>query len=104
MGLFDSGATKQLKKDAGFIGQLVAGQAVGELPPGAAQEVIDSETQRERLRAALDAAAAELGHEKALKKAVKEAGSMARIHLEVREQHVGAVPQAAENAILAMVG
>jgi hypothetical protein len=27
MGLFDSAATKRLKKDAGFIGQLVAGQA-----------------------------------------------------------------------------
>jgi hypothetical protein len=103
MGLFDSAATKQLKKDAGFIGQLVAGQALGELPPGAAQEMIESETQREQLRAALDAADAELGHEKALKKAVKEAGSMARIHLEVRKQRVGDVPRAAENAILAMV-
>jgi hypothetical protein len=104
MGLFDSAATKQLKKDAGFIGQLVAGQAVGELPPGAAQEMIESETQCKQLQAALDAAAAELGHERALKKAVKEAGSMARIHLEVRNQRVGNVPQAAENAILAMVG
>jgi hypothetical protein len=34
MGLFDSAATKQLKKDSGFIGQLVAGQALEELPPG----------------------------------------------------------------------
>lgn len=103
VGLFDSAAVKQLKKDSGFIGGLITQQAYGELPPGAADEMIRSETQRAQLREAFDAAASEIGHDKALKKAVGEAGYNARMFAEIRKVRAGDLPKVAEDAIREML-
>jgi hypothetical protein len=101
--LFDSAAVKQLKKDAGFIGGLITQQAYNELPPGVAEEMIGDERQRAQLRRAFDAAANEIGHDKALKKAVGEAGYYARMFAEIRKVRAGDLPQVAEEAIRAML-
>jgi hypothetical protein len=104
MGLFDSTAVKELKKDAGFIGGLIADQALGQLPPGAADEMVRSESQRDRLLAVFDSASKEVGAEKALKKATKEAAYYARMHAELRKVPAGQLPKTAEAAILDMLG
>jgi hypothetical protein len=103
VGLFDSAAVKQLKKDAEFIGGLITQQACGELPPGAAEEMIRSETQRAKLKDAFDKAASEIGQEKALKKATKEAAYSAKMFAEIRKVPSGNLPQLAEEAIRDML-
>ncbi len=103
VGWFDSEAVKRLKKESEFIGGLVADQTFGQLPPGAAEEMVHSEAQRGQLKQALDAAAKELGDGKALKKAVKAAADYARMNAEVRKVPAGNLPQFAEEAIREML-
>lgn len=103
MGWFDSEAVKQLKKDAAFIGGLVADQAFGRLPPGAADEMIGSATQRAKLKQALDAAAKELGPDKARKKAISAAADDARMRAQVQSLPWQDVERLAEDAIRQML-
>lgn len=103
VGLFDSDAVKQLKKQSEFIAGLVAHQAFGQLPPGAAEEMVQSDSQRSQLKHALDAAARELGDDKALKRAVSAAGAHARMCAQVRSAPWHEVEQAAEDAIREML-
>ncbi len=103
MGWFDSEAVKRLKKASEFIGGLVADQAFGQLPAGAAEEMTHSESQRDQLKRALTAAAQEVGSDEALKKAMHAAGDHARMKAQVRSLPSDAVAQAAENVIKEML-
>ncbi len=103
MGWFDSEAVKRLKKASEFIGGLVADQAFGQLPAGAAEEMIQSESQRDQLKRALTGAAQEVGSDKALKKAMRAAGDHARMKAQVRSLPSDAVAQAAEDVIKEML-
>jgi hypothetical protein len=103
LGWFDSDAVKRLKSASEFVGGLVADQAFGQLPPGTADEMLNSETQREKLKFALDAAARELGPDKALKKAISAAAGHARMCAQVRNVPWQGVEQVAEDAIRQMV-
>ncbi|HUN77696.1 MAG TPA: hypothetical protein VMU32_02125 [Solirubrobacteraceae bacterium] len=78
MGLFSSDAVKHLRAEAETIATLVAMDALGEAPAGTADEVVHSESFSERLTAAYEQAAIELGHEKAFKKALKFADGPAK--------------------------
>lgn len=79
MGLLDSRTVKSLTSHAGELGQLVAEEACGNLPPGASAEEIFGEHRRESLQQSFGAAAAEIGSDKAVKKAVSAAASRARM-------------------------
>lgn len=103
LGLFDSAAVKQLKKESQFIGGVIAQQAFGELPPGAADEVVHGEVFSGRLKTAFDAAAEEVGDEKALKKALNAAGDHARMFAQVRSAPPRDLPRTAEEAIREML-
>jgi hypothetical protein len=103
VGLFDSEAVKELKKQSQFIGGLIAHQAFGQLPLGAAEEMVNSDSQRARLKQAFTVASREMGGDKALKKAVKAAGDHARMCAQVRSAPWRDVEQAAEGAISEML-
>jgi hypothetical protein len=99
MGLFDSAAVKQLKKESEFIGGVVAQQAFGELPSDAADEVVQGQHFSKQLKVAFAAAAGELGNDKALKKAMRAAGDHARMMAQVRRIPTRDLPDIAEGAI-----
>jgi hypothetical protein len=103
VGWFDSEAVKRLKNESEFIGGLVADQAFGQLPPGTADEMLNSQTQREKLKRALDAAACELGPDKALKRAIGAAAGHARMCAQVRNAPWQEVERVAEDAIRHML-
>jgi hypothetical protein len=105
MGLFSSDAVKQLRTEAKSIGTLVAMDALGEVPAGTADEVMHSESFGERLTAAYEQAAQELGHETAFKKALKFADGPAKAiayHRDrSREKEVGRRAEAVVEEMLA---
>ncbi len=103
MGLFDSPAVKQLKKESEFIGGVVAQQAFGELPPGTADEVVHGQHFSKQLREAFAVAAGELGNDKALKKATRAAGDHARMMAQVRSIPTRDLPGIAEGTIRDML-
>jgi hypothetical protein len=103
MGFLDSAAVKKLKEEAEEIGGLVAMQAFGEIPQGAADEVVQSQSRREALATAFAAAAAEIGSDKALKKAVKEAQDQAGSMAYVRHIDTDRPRELAGNAIHQML-
>lgn len=99
MGLFDSAAVKQLKKEAEFIAGVIAQQAFGELPQGTADEVVHGEVFSGQLKAAFEAAAAEIGYDKALKKAMNAGADQVRMLAGVRSIAPRDIPDVAEGAI-----
>jgi hypothetical protein len=103
VGLFESAAVKELRKKAGFFGDLVASEAFGQLPPGTAEEMIKSESQRRQLRAAFSEVVKELGHEKALKKALSAAGDHARWQAEFRKVRARELTKQAEQLVGSML-
>jgi hypothetical protein len=103
VGLFDSAVVKQLKKEAQFIGGVIAQQAFGELPPGTADEIVHGDVFSGRLETAFDAATAEMGDNKALKKATNAAADHARMFAQIRSIPPGDSPNIAEEAIKEML-
>lgn len=73
MGLFETSAVKELKKEAGYVGGLHAQAHDGMLSTADLIDVIQRKDFRSRLRQAFAAAARDIGEIKALKEAVKSA-------------------------------
>jgi Protein of unknown function (DUF2510) len=73
MGLFETSAVKELKKEAGYVGGLYAGAHGGDLSTADLIDVTQHKDFRSRLRQAFAAAARDIGEAKALKEAVKSA-------------------------------
>jgi len=73
VGLFDPQSVKALKEKAQFFGGLVGDVTLGRLAPEHMHAMVESEDQRAELRILFDAAARDVGPDRALKAAIKSA-------------------------------
>jgi hypothetical protein len=101
--LFGTDSVKELKNQAEFVGGLFGQARLGQVSDADVQDVIDSPEFRQRLCAAYNAAVADVGHAKALKKAVSAARINAEAYARLGRQHQGDVQDQAERAILKML-
>lgn len=104
MGLFESSAVKELKKQAELIGGICGQAQVGDLAWSDVDDVISNSSFQERLRAAFATAAAEVGDEKALRLVLRAARYSAEAPPFVRKLPKGNVEDRAEAAINQMLG
>lgn len=106
MALFDPPSVKGLKEKAGFIGGLYGQAFLGppySISPQDVDELVRSEQQRTELIASFDAAAADVGPDKALRKALKAANLQAESFARLAKRPYGDLPRAAERAVRAML-
>jgi hypothetical protein len=80
VGLFDAQSVKALREKSAFFGGLVGDVALGSLAREHMDAMLTSERERSQLRGLFDAAAQDVGPDKAMKAAVKGA----RMAVEVR--------------------
>ncbi|HEV2122566.1 MAG TPA: hypothetical protein VGW38_07310 [Chloroflexota bacterium] len=104
MRLFATPAVKELKQQSEFIGGMHGQVHLGRLSRNDLVDVIQHQGFRSRLRAAYDAAVADVGEEKALKAAISAARIQAEAYARLGERNYGDVPPAAERSIREMLG
>jgi len=104
MGLFDTPAVKELKKQAHFIGGLHGQVHLGHFLAGDLNDLVHDEAQRAQLRDAFAAAARDVGDQKALKAAVKSANLGADSFARLGNSRYGEVVRQAERTVREMLG
>jgi hypothetical protein len=103
MGMFDPASVKALNDRAGFIGGLVGDVYIGHLSDENARAMIQSDTQRAELRSLFDAAARDVGPDKALKKALNSAAVAVEVRADMSKLPRGDAPETARSAIREML-
>lgn len=103
MGLFGTPAVKDLKKEATFIGGMYGQAFLGHIKASDVAEFVTAESQREKLRGAFAAAAADVGAQKALKIALKAANVGADSYARLGNGPIRDVIREAESAVRNML-
>lgn len=103
MGLFDPKSVKALQDRAQFFGGLVGDVALGRLAPSDMDAMLSSEEQRAQLRSLFDAAAGDVGRDKALKAAIKSARMAVEVRCDMSNRPRRPAVDTAEKVIVEML-